>query len=75
MCGANAAVQPVSHLPPPLVHDRLVCHWVVGAASDVEVYLWGFDLLRRSVEPIGTFGQFPKWRAIKMVRSAEDGVV
>ena len=74
MCGANAAVEPVSHLPPSLVHDRLVCHWVVGAASDVEVCLWGFDLLRCSAEPIGTLGKFPKWRAIKIVRLAEYGV-
>ena len=63
MCGANAAVQPVSHLAASLVHDGLDCHWVVGAASDVEdveVYLWGFDLLQPSVEPIGTLGKCPR---------------
>ena len=50
-------MQKYKRCPTPLVHDRLVCHWVVGAGSDVEVWLWGFDLARYSVEPIGTTGQ------------------
>ncbi len=51
--------QSTAGFPPPLVHDHLVRHWVVAARSDVEVWLWGFDLVPHSVEPIGTLTSFP----------------
>ena len=42
-----------------LVHDGLIRHWVVAAGSDVEIWLWGFDMLRQSVEPIGRLAIVP----------------
>ena len=54
---ANAAVQAVS-----LRHWCMITWFATGSLLqdlDVEVWLWGFDLVRYSVEPIGTLTSFP----------------